>query len=208
VKDTSLVWPRVVGHIAGLAPLALILVALWRGELSADPIRDLQLRTGKIALVLLVMSLSCTPAVIISGFRPILQLRRPLGLYAVGYASLHVLNLVGLDYGFNLPLLWRDALDKRFALAGLVAFLGLLPLAATSTPWWRTRLGGRWRNLHRLVYGAVVFDIGHYVWLTKADYRQPLMYAIAVATLLALRTPPVVRAFGGLRSRLGGDITT
>jgi sulfoxide reductase heme-binding subunit YedZ len=119
----------------------------------------------------------------------VLKLRRPLGLYAFLYASLHGLTFVGLDYGFNLGLILREVLQKRFVQAGILAFLLLLPLAITSTRGWMRRLGKNWKQLHRLVYVAALVAVVHFVWLAKGDIREPLAYGAVVVLLLAVRLP-------------------
>jgi sulfoxide reductase heme-binding subunit YedZ len=160
-----------------------------QGQLTANPIREIQLRTGKYALVLLVLSLACTPIYVLSGLKQVLSLRRPLGLYAFMYASLHFLNFVGLDYGFDFSLIREDIFEKRYALVGFAAFLILLPLAITSTKGWMKRLGQNWQRLHRLIYLAALLVILHFLWQTKADFRQPLVYGAIVAVLLTVRIP-------------------
>jgi sulfoxide reductase heme-binding subunit YedZ len=182
-------WLAILTHVAALTPLAVMAWEYARGQLSADPIREITLRTGKAALVLLVLSLAVTPVYILFGTRPVLKLRRPLGLYAFLYASLHGLTFVGLDYGFNLGLILREVLQKRFVQAGILAFLLLLPLAITSTRGWMRRLGKNWKQLHRLVYVAALVAVVHFVWLAKGDIREPLAYGAVVVLLLAVRLP-------------------
>jgi sulfoxide reductase heme-binding subunit YedZ len=63
----------------------------------------------------------------------------------------------------------------------------LIPLAVTSTRRWMRRLGRRWVWLHRTVYVAAVLAVVHYLWLVKADLREPLVYAAILGMLLAAR---------------------
>lgn len=191
-------------HLASLAPLAVL---LWDGlhdQLTANPIQAITLRTGKIALVLLVLSLACTPLSVIFGVRQAAKWRRPLGLYAFLYAGLHFLIFVGLDYGLDLALLREAIFEKRYALAGFAAFLVLIPLALTSTRGWMRRLAKRWKRLHRAVYIAGLLVIAHYVWLVKADRREPLLWGAALLLLLALRLPAVRRRLSELWRRTRG----
>ena len=182
-------------HIGALLPLAWLVWQFSQDQLTANPIREIQLRTGKYALNLLVLSLACTPVYNIFGFKPALQLRRTLGLYAFAYAGLHLLNFIGLDYGFNFALIKEGITDKPFALVGLAAFLILLPLAVTSTKGWVKRLGNNWPRLHRLLYVAGILAVVHFIWLTKskADLRVPLIYAAVIVLLLIVRIPVIRR---------------
>ncbi len=182
-------------HVAALAPLAVLLWDIWQNNLSVNPIQDITHRTGKTALVLLVLSLACTPASSLLGIRQAIAWRRPLGLYAFLYVSLHFLTFVGLDYGFDARLLKEAIFEKRYALVGFAAFVLLIPLAITSTDGWKIRLRHRWRKLHRLVYVAALLAVVHYVWLVKADVRVPLQYGAIVVLLLLLRLSPVKSFF-------------
>lgn len=88
-------------HIAAWIPLAVIIAAFLTGNLTANPIQAAQQRTGDTALILLGLSLACTPANTLFKFREAVKLRRPLGLYGYMYAAIHLLIFVGLDYGFD-----------------------------------------------------------------------------------------------------------
>lgn len=196
IKRNSL---QVLTHLAALSPLALIIRDFATDNLTANPIEDIQLRTGRSALVLLVLALAVTPVKRIFGLRWILELRRPLGLYAFTYASLHFLNFVGLDFGFKPALIREGVLEKPYALVGFAAFLLLLPLAVTSTRGWRRRLGWKWQQLHWLVYLTALLAVGHFWLQVKADYRQPLYYGLVVLILLAVRLPFIRKLAGRLK---------
>jgi sulfoxide reductase heme-binding subunit YedZ len=187
-------WQLLV-HVAALIPLAWLIFDATTGQLSVNPIQDIEQRTGKYALVLLVLALWCTPANILTGWAPVIRWRRPLGLYAFGYAVLHFLAFAGLDYGFNLRFIWADVAGKRYIFVGLTALLILIPLAITSTRGWQKRLGQSWRKLHRWVYLAGGLVIAHYVWAVKSDIREPLLWGAAVGFALLIRLP-------ALRSRI------
>ena len=90
-------WLQIVVHAGALAPLAVLIWSYFNGRLTVNPIQAITLRTGKTALSLLVLSLACTPANTVFGFRLALKARRALGLYAFLYVSLHFATFVGLD---------------------------------------------------------------------------------------------------------------
>jgi sulfoxide reductase heme-binding subunit YedZ len=184
-------------HLGALAPLAVLLWLYFTDGLTVNPIQDITFRTGKAALVLLVLSLACTPLNTLFGWRAALKLRRPLGLYAFLYVCLHFLTFIGLDYGFDLDLLQEAIFEKRFALVGFAAFLILIPLAITSTKGWQKRLGKLWKTLHKGVYLAAPLAVVHYVWLVKSDVREPLAYGAIVAVLLLVRVGWVKRLLKG-----------
>jgi sulfoxide reductase heme-binding subunit YedZ len=171
-------------------------------NLTANPIQEATFRTGKTALILLVLSLACTPANIVFGLKQVLPLRRPLGLYAFFYVCIHLCIFAVVDYGLDWELIEQAIAEKRYVLVGFTAFLLLLPLALTSTKGWQRRLGKRWKKLHKLVYLAAPLVIVHFLWLVKSDIREPLRYGAIVAALLLLRLPTVRRALTQLRYRI------
>lgn len=194
-------WLRALVHLGALLPLALLIWDAWRGDLTANPIQFITLRTGKTALILLMLSLVCTPLNMLLGLKWLLPLRRPLGLWAFGYVCVHLLIFTVLDYGLDWQLIVQTVAEKRYVLVGFAAFLLLLPLALTSTKGWMRRLGKRWKQLHRAVYLAALLAVVHFLWLVKADLREPLLYGAALALLLLLRLPALRRAVARLRGR-------
>ena len=162
-------------------------------------IQAVEQRTGRYALYLLIASLACTPLYTVSGWSVPLRWRRPLGLYAFMYALIHFLTFLGLDYGFDLGLIWTDVAKKRYIVVGTAAFTILLLLALTSTKGWQRRLKKTWLWLHRWVYVAGGLVIAHYTWSVKADIRPPLAWGAVIVLLLVLRLPPVRRWFVGRR---------
>lgn len=197
----SLKAPRVqlLIHLAALVPLAWLIYDALTHNLSANPIQAITQRTGKAALILLVASLWCTPVNILTGWSVVLRWRRPLGLYAFLYATMHFLTFVGLDYGFRLDFILADVRNKRFILVGLNALVIIAALALTSTRGWQKRLGKVWARLHRWVYAAGGLVIVHYVWAVKTDIREPLLWGVAVGLGLLVRLPPARRFFARQR---------
>lgn len=194
-------WFWLLATIGGLIPLVQLALGLWQGR-WVDPIAETTSRTGSAAILLLVLSLACTPINTVFGFRPVLTARKPLGLYAFLYASLHLLNFIGLDYGFDYQAFFADALlQKRFMIVGFAAFLILLPLAITSTKGWMKRLGRDWKRLHQLVYAAAIFAVLHYLWLVKIDITWPVIYGAILTILLVLRLPVIRRWINTLRPK-------
>jgi sulfoxide reductase heme-binding subunit YedZ len=194
-------WLRLLVHVGALLPLAWTIWQYWQGLFLVDPVREITTRTGRTALILLVLTLACTPLNTLFGFKRGLRVRRALGLYTLLYVSLHFATFVWLDYGFDLSLLQEAIFAQRYVVVGFAAGLILLVLAITSTRGWQRRLGKNWKRLHRLIYLASVLAVVHFAWLVK-DLRVPLRYGVVVALLLVLRIPRVRRAWGRVRSRL------
>jgi sulfoxide reductase heme-binding subunit YedZ len=194
-------WLRLLVHVGALLPLAWTIWQYWQGLFLADPVREITTRTGRTALILLVLTLAITPLNTLFGFKRGLRVRRALGLYTFLYVSLHFATFVGLDYRFDLPLLWEAIFAQRYVVVGFAAGLILLALAITSTRGWQRRLRKNWKRLQRLIYLASVLAVIHFAWLVK-DLRVPLQYGVVVALLLVLRIPRVRKALSRTRSWL------
>lgn len=182
---------QIAVHIGALIPLALLIWDYYHNNLTYNPLQAATLRTGKTALILLMLSLACTPANTVFGFRQAIKVRRPLGVYAFMYAAIHFYIFIGLDYGFNLDFIMQDLADKPYILVGLSALLIMLPLALTSTKGWQKRLKRGWKKLHKLVYFAGILVVIHYIWVVKSDIREPLIYSSILIVLLLLRIPAI-----------------
>ncbi|MEE8419817.1 MAG: protein-methionine-sulfoxide reductase heme-binding subunit MsrQ [Dehalococcoidales bacterium] len=198
-------WLRLLTYIGGLLPLGLLIWNYSQDQLTLNPIKEIQLRTGSYALVLLVLTLASTPLSRLLKSRRVLELRRLLGLFTFMYISLHFLNFLVLDYWFDFSLIREDLFEKTFALAGFSAFLLLLPLAVTSTRGWIVRLGRNWKRLHWLIFPAALLAVVHFFWGSKADVREALIYGVIVILLLALRLPVMKRLTARLSRQSAED---
>jgi len=172
-------------------PAGVLALRAARGTLGAEPIETLTHETGQWALRFLLLSLAVTPARRLLRAPFLAPWRRSLGLAAFGYACLHLSVYLALDQVFDWSAVVEDVAERPYVTAGATALLCLVPLAATSTRGAQRRLGGRrWRNLHRLAYAAAAAAVVHFLWLVKADLREPLLYAGVLAALLGARLLP------------------
>jgi methionine sulfoxide reductase heme-binding subunit len=178
---------------AACAPLTLLLFDAASDGLGANPVEAVLHRTGDWALRLLLVTLAITPLRRWTGWQWLLRFRRLLGLVAFGYALLHGLTYVVLDRGLLWDEIVADVLERPYFTVGLTALLLMVPLAATSTRAMMRRLGRRWQQLHRLVYAAGVLAVLHFLWASKLDRVEPLVYAGILAVLLLSRVPGALR---------------
>jgi sulfoxide reductase heme-binding subunit YedZ len=193
--------PRQLGAIkAGvfalaLLPLARIVYMVGTGE-AVEPVEYVTRGTGDWALYFLCLTLTVTPLRKLSGWHWLLKLRRMLGLYSFFYAALHFLTFLWAEHGFILAEMWKDVLKRPFITVGFIAFVLLIPLAATSTNGMIRRLGGkRWQMLHRLIYVIAPLGILHFWWMKagKNDFAEPILFGAIVALLLLARVVPLGR---------------
>lgn len=189
-------WFPILVHIACLLPIPVLVYDYLSGNLTADPIRGAILRTGKIALILLVLSLACTPLNSIFGFKPALRVRRALGDYSFLYVCIHFAIFISIDYGFDFQFIGHE-LTRPYALVGLIAGLMLVPLAITSFQPWPKRLGKNWKRLHNTVYVIDFLAVLHYIFVVKQGVTAPYIWLIVILFLLVLRLPPIRHFLSG-----------
>jgi len=199
---------QILMHVYAWSALARLLFDFAIGNLSPNPIQDLEQRTGRHAITLLVLSLLCTPLNTLFGWKEPLKRRRALGLYAFMYATIHVLIFLDLDYGLAWSLIFQSIFEKPYILVGAASFLLLVPLAATSFDVWKARLKKNWKRLHQTVYFIAPLVVLHFAWSKKGsifqlqgDVLRPLVYGLVVLLLLAVRLPAVRKALATFQAR-------
>jgi len=173
--------------------LAKILVSIWSTFPAIDMVRVLYrhnphfLRdydfaafsfsikvSGYWAIAFLFLALSCTPVQRLTRWAWVVAVRRPLGLAAFAYCSLHFWAYFVIGQKWNVGYVIYDSTHQASRIPGWGSLLLLVPLALTSTDGMARRLGGkRWKLLHRLVYGSVALAILH-VYLVESDYHREL----------------------------------
>ncbi len=198
---------RFLVFIACLLPFFCLLIDTLLGRLGANPVETLHFRTGDWTLRFLCLTLALRPARVLSGQNWPLRFRRMVGLFTFFYATLHMLVYVALDQSFSWAQIRDEIPETPYVIVGLLAYLLLTPLALTSTKKMQRRLGRNWKKLHSLIYGAALLALGHYFWLVKKDYSEPLFYTILILLLLGFRVAQARRKRRRIRNsaQLLGD---
>jgi len=187
-RSEPMLWLKPGIFLGALAPLASIVLRAYQGELTANPIAEVENELGLTALIFLVASLACTPARRLLGWTWPARVRRELGLFAFFYAALHFLVYLGPDEWLDWPTIVGDIAERPFITVGFAALVLMIPLALTSRSDSVRRLGfRRWQRVHQLVYLAGILAVIHFVWRVKLDVSQPMLYAIVLGGLLAVR---------------------
>ena len=178
---------KVVVWVVGLAPVVWLTTGFFRDTLGANPIEKIILVEGRWTLAFLLAAMAITPIRRLTSWNRIIRLRRLVGLFAFFHASVHFLAYAGLDQFFALQYIVEDVVERPYITAGFTALVLLVPLAITSTKGWIRRLGRRWQRLHRLAYVAAGLGVLHFFWKVKADTFWPLVSALLLAGLFAVR---------------------
>jgi len=200
---------QIIVHLYAWSALVHLLFDMATGNLSANPIPELEQRTGRHAITLLILALACTPLNTLFKWSEPLKRRRALGLYAFMYATIHIIIFIDLDYGLAWSLIIQTIFEKPYIVVGMLAFLMLIPLAFTSFDIWKKRLGKKWKRLHKIIYLIAPLAVLHYAWGKKGDFFRlqgeiilPLIYAVIVIIFLVMRIPQVRKITASLRDRI------
>ncbi|MFJ5434325.1 protein-methionine-sulfoxide reductase heme-binding subunit MsrQ [Pectobacterium sp. CHL-2024] len=150
---------KVLLHLAGFLPLLWLILSVDQGWFSADPAKDIQHFTGRMALKLLLATLLVTPLARYGKQPLLIRCRRLLGLWCFFWATLHLVSYALLELG----------------------------LAVTSPQIMMRKLGSQWQKLHNFVYLVAILAPIHYLWSVKTLSPQPILYALAALILLLFR---------------------
>lgn len=179
---------KIALHLAGFLPLIWLILSIDQGWFSADPAKDIQHFTGRMALKFLLGTLLVTPLARYGKQPLLIRARRLLGLWCFAWATLHLVSYSLLELGIsNLALLGPEMVERPYLTLGIISWFILLLLALTSFQKARQALGQRWQTLHNTLYIVLVLAPIHYLWSVKVFSPQPWIYATIAFVLLLLR---------------------
>lgn len=185
---TQVTWLKVFLHLAAFLPFVWLFWAVSQGQLSADPVKDIQHFTGRMALKLLLATLLAAPLARYAKQPLLIRTRRLLGLWCFAWATIHLTSYSVLELGIrNLSLLGQEIVTRPYLLLGFACWLILLALTVTSTQAMQRKLGRRWQLLHNFVYLVAILAPIHFLWSVKIISPQPVIYATIAIVLLACR---------------------
>ena len=179
---------KVLLHLAGFLPFLWLILSINQGWLSADPAKDIQHFTGRMALKFLLGTLLVTPLARYSKQPLLIRVRRLLGLWCFAWATLHLVSYALLELGIdNLGLLGSELISRPYLTLGIISWFILLLLSLTSFQKAQKRLGRNWQKLHNAIYIVLILAPIHYLWSVKTFSPQPWIYAFIALVLLLWR---------------------
>lgn len=186
-------YAKPVAHLLCLVPFTALLWAAFNNGLGANPVETLTFETGDWTLRFLLITLSMTPLRQWTGQVSFIRFRRLFGLYTFFYLSCHFTIWFIADHSLDVGAMVEDIIKRPYITLGFSALVLMLPLAITSNRAMIRRLGKKWNSLHQLVYLILALGVLHFIWLVKADYLEPTIYAIIALVLLLHRVGPMKR---------------
>ncbi len=173
--------------VLALIPFAVLLIRILQNDLGPDPVQELSLETGEWTLRFLILALAMTPLRRISNQVEFVRNRRMVGLFALFYATLHLLVWVVFLLEFRWFAIFEEIVERPYITVGFSAYVILLALGITSPKFMVRQLGKNWKRLHKLVYLAAILGVLHLLWILRLDIGPAVFYGSLVALLLGYR---------------------
>jgi sulfoxide reductase heme-binding subunit YedZ len=143
------------------------------GEFGILPIAwgGLTFWSGVWATAILLLSLTVTPAIVVSRWHILIDVRRMIGVAALVYTIVHMVIYFGLR-SWNAGLIGIEMVTRPTLIAALVSTIGLIALGATSFDAAVRTLGAKgWQRLHNLNYPITALAILH-IFLARGTYPE------------------------------------
>ncbi len=173
--------------LLALVPFALLLIRALQNNLGPDPAQELSIETGEWTLRFLLITLALTPLRDFTGRSEFVRQRRMLGLFALFYATVHLLGWMTFILGFRWFAIVEELVERPYITVGFTSYLILFALGITSPKAMVRKLGKNWKRLHRLVYLASVLGVVHLLWILRTDIGEAVLYGSIVFVLLGYR---------------------
>ena len=183
--------------LLALVPFVLLLVRALTDNLGPDPAQELSIETGEWTLRFLLITLTLTPLRQLTGQSEFIRHRRMLGLFALFYATVHLLVWMNLILGFRWFAIVEEIAERPYITVGFTAFLILVLLGITSPKAMVRKLGKNWKRLHRSVYIAAILGVIHLLWILRTDVTEAVLYGFITFVLLGYR---ILRNLGNKKS--------
>ena len=173
-------------YLSLLVPLLFLAYDLLSGQLGVDPMRAIEKSLGVTAIYILILTLCITPFSLLTGIN-FIRFRRAFGLMSFFYIVLHFSTWLLLDMQLRWVEIVESLTRKPFIVFGMMGFLLLIPLAATSNNYSMKRLGKYWPKLHKLIYAAIILGGIHYLMMEKTLQNDAIKTFIIIIVLKSLR---------------------
>lgn len=193
IKSTHRVFLKALIHVSILFYLGWLLLAAVNDALGPDPLKTLLHNSGQLTLILLLVTMSISPAAKHLPCGDLIHFRRLIGLYGFFSAFYHLVIFTLFDVQLDWNLLLSEIIERQYITLGMAALFILFLLAITSTMAIRRKMGRRWQQLHNFIYLSVILGLIHFSWSEKTLIQSSLYYWIVAVLLFAFRLDSMKR---------------
>jgi sulfoxide reductase heme-binding subunit YedZ len=168
---------------------------LFGNRLGIDPAKSIEHWLGELALQFFIATMAIR--VLRDLFKlKLIKFRRALGHLTFLYVVLHLGVWLWLDMQWAWAQMWSDILKRPYITIGMVAFVAMIPVMATSNDAAIRKYGPRvWQNIHKLAYPAILLGGIHYVMVQKIWETEALIYLGVIVVLLLMRGKSLLPRF-------------
>ncbi len=124
-----------------------------------DPIKYIYTVTGAAAISILFFTTTLS-----LWFTKLIKYRRMVGLFGFFYAFLHMCNFFIIDMETDIIFAFKETIDKPFIYLGMISFLLLFFMAATSTK----KLFKKYHEYHKVLYIVLILTTIHFIMAQKS----------------------------------------
>ena len=161
-------------------------------NLGPDPVDTLLNETGIWAIHLLFITLLLSPLAKHLPSPEPMHFRRMIGVYVFVYACSHLATYVLFELQLDMALIASEIISRPYIIVGMLAFVLLFLLTATSFMRVRRRMGKRWQQLHNSIYVITGLTLLHFSWSQKTFWQEPVFYWFFAVLLLQGRIRGIV----------------
>ena len=181
---------QILANLVCQIPFYLFVIDLIIGNLTANPIQAVTLRSGSTSINLLLFTLMCTPLSRLFGLTSFIQIRKITGLYSLFYAVLHFLVFAVIDFELKINWIIEEIRYKPFLQIGLGSLTILIILGLTSIKFIKNKTKKIWKPVQRLIYLAAGLSILHNFLAAKGNILLPVFQMVIFILLMLIRIKP------------------
>lgn len=181
---------RLILHSVAFLPLLWLAYELFLNQgqyFGADPVKELVHFLGWMAITLFLSLFIFR--IVISWFKLSMLNRYHsiLGLWAIIWASLHIMAYFYLELGLDMSLFLNELIHRPYLFLGALSFILFAFSALIMHSIIKQRLKRHVFYIHQLSYIALFFVVLHYVWSVKSVQIDALIYLGLGCIVILLR---------------------
>ena len=171
-------------------PFFYLLNLTLTNQLGANPEEFLIRGTGDWVIRFICLTLLVSPLKDIFKITALARFRRIIGVSTFVYGTLHLMCYLLISMSLDFEEITKDILKRPFIWVGIIAWIFLLALAATSFDRVIKAMGAKtWKRLHNCVFAIAALGVLHFYWMkaAKHNFSEVKIYGAILAVLILFR---------------------